>query len=157
MTVSNDEITSTLDAIANLLEIEEESPFRIRAYRNAADSIRMLEPPLADMVERGDDLTQLDGIGSAIALKIEEIARTGRLAYLSKLEAKSSPGLLQLLEIPGLGPKRVRTLRDALGVRSLEELLEAARAGRLSDVPGFGKATVDKLIQRLERKLETDS
>ena len=116
MTLSNKDIAGILDDIGSLLEVEDASPFRVRAYKNAADTIRFFDPPLAEMVTRDEDLTKLEGIGPAIAKKIEEIVQTGKLAYMDKLAAESSPGLLELLRLPGLGPKRVRALRDDLQV-----------------------------------------
>jgi len=151
MAARNSDIAEVLESIANLLEIEDASPFRIRAYRNASDTIRMLDPPLAQMVAAGEDLARLPDIGPAIARKITEIVETGHVAYLEKLTKESSPGLLELLRIPGLGPKRVRALRDGLGIGSLADLERAAEEGRLGEVPGFGAKTQDRLLQRLRK------
>ena len=144
------EIAAILDSIADLLEIEEASGFRIRAYRNSADSIRFFDPPLAEMVAAGSDLTELQDVGPGIAKKIEQIVAEGPDAYRARLEA-SAPGLLELLRVPGLGPKRVRNLRDALGIGSIEGLREAAEQGRLREVAGFGPKTEERILRRLQR------
>lgn len=154
MDPQNAAIADVLESIANLLEIDDESPFRIRAYRNAADTIRLLDPPLCAMVAAGERLTTVQDIGPAIAKKVEEIVRAGCAVYLEQLEAERSPGLLELLRIPGLGPKRVRALRDGLGISSIDDLRAAAEAGRLSEVPGFGAKTAERLLERLRKSDE---
>lgn len=147
--IDNEQIADILDDIGSLLEVDEASPFRIRAYRNAADSIRMLNPPLAEMVAEGKSLTELQDIGPAIAKKIEEIVRTGHLVYVDKLAQESGAGVLELLRIPGLGPKRVRLLRDELSVTSRSELREALESGRVRGLAGFGEKTEERLLRRL--------
>lgn len=147
--MENKEIAGVLDDIANLLEIDDESPFRIRAYRNASDTIRFFDPPLAEMVERGEDLTKLEGIGKAIAEKIVEIVQTGKLAFLQRLTEKSSPGLLDLLRIPGVGPKKVRLMREHLGILSIDDLRAAIESGKISEIPGFGAKSLETLRRRL--------
>lgn len=156
MAARNSDIADVLESIANLLEIEDASPFRIRAYRNASDAIRMLDPPLAEMVAAGEDLVRLQDIGPAIARKITEIVEIGHVAFLEKLTRERSPGLLELLRIPGLGPKRVRALRDGLGIGSLDDLEQAAEQGRLGDVPGFGAKTQERLLRRLRKMRGAD-
>ena len=156
MAVPGAEIAAILESIANLLEIDDASPFRIRAYRNAADTIRMLDPPFAQMLADGEPLTDVQDVGPAIAKKIEEILEVGPAAYADKLEKESSPGLLDLLKIPGLGPKRIRVLREALGVSSPDTLRAAIESGRLREVPGFGAKTEEQLLRRLRRFLGDD-
>lgn len=151
MDPENAAIADVLESVASLLEIDDESPFRIRAYRNAADTIRLLNPPLCAMVERGEDLTTVQDIGPALAKKVEEIVRAGCAAFLERLSTERSPGLLELLRIPGLGPKRVRALRDALGIQSIDDLRAAAESGRLSEAPGFGPRTAERLLERLRK------
>ena len=157
MATTNADIVRILGDIASLLEVDEASGFRVRAYRNAADSIRFLDPPLTEMVEKGEPLNDLQDIGPAIAKKIEEIIQTGHLAYLDKLGAESGPGILELLRISGLGPKRVRLLRDTLNIRSPEELLAAAESGALAGVSGFGPKTVTTLLEKLRKKYGEDA
>lgn len=158
MTLPNTEIATALDDIASLLEIEEASPFRIRAYRNAADTVRSLSTELSALVAAGDDLTQLPDIGSAIAAKIKEMIEDGRVTYLDKLAPDTAPGLLDLLRIPGLGPRRIRVLRDELGIGDVDGLRAAAEAQRLRDLPGFGAKTEERLLRRARRHAgETDA
>ncbi len=150
--VQNAEIADRMERLADLLEIEGENPFRVRAYRNAAATIRVLPRRLSEMVEAGEDLTKLHGIGEAIARKIEGLVETGHLEALEKLERSEGAHLADLLQIPGLGPKRVRALREALGVDSPEALAEAVRAGRLASLPGFGAKTEVAILRALERR-----
>lgn len=150
--ISNETIAVQLEEIADLLEIEGENPFRIRSYRNAARELRDLPGPVAELVEAGFDLTELRGIGEGIAKKIVELVRTGHLEYLEKLERETGPGLAELLAVPGLGPKRVKKIHDELGVSSAEDLLAAARAGKLAKLSGLGEATQRKILEALERR-----
>ena len=152
MTTTSADVARVLDSIADLLELDQASPFRVRAHRNAADSLRFLDPPLADLVAAGEDLTALQDVGAGIAKKIEEIVAKGADAYLAELDA-GAPGLLELLRIPGIGPKRARDLR-ALGIASVDALREAAESGRLGEVPGFGPKTVERILRRLARSAE---
>ncbi len=152
MPISNETIATRLEEIADLLEIEGENPFRIRSYRNAAREVRDLPGPIADLVEGGFDLTELRGIGEGIAKKIVELVRTGHLEYLEGLERGAGAGLAELLAVPGLGPKRVKKIHDELGVSNAQELLAAARAGKLAELPGLGRATQAKILEALERR-----
>ena len=127
MSVHNADIAKVFGQIADLLEIEAANPFRVRAYRNAARELEMLGVPAADMLARGEDLRELPGIGDDLAAKIAEIVGTGSCKALEKLRHELPPTITQLLEIPHLGPKRVRALYDRLGVTTLEQLAEAAR------------------------------
>jgi DNA polymerase (family 10) len=123
----------------------------VRAYRNAAFTIRTLTRPLAEMVEGGEDLAELHGVGAAIARKIAELVRTGHLAALERLEAREGHELANLLRIPGLGPKRVRQLHQQLGVSSLEELSDAVRSGRVAELPGFGPKSERAILRAVAR------
>lgn len=152
MTAKNTEIAELLDAIASLLEIEGDPGFRVRAYRNAADTIRFFDPPLSAMVAAGDDLTKLDDIGKGIAKKIEEIVGTGYEVFRDNLE-RSAPEL-GLLRIPGLGPKKAGVLKRELGVTSVEELEQAAATGRLRVLAGFGEKTEESLLRRIRKLRE---
>jgi DNA polymerase (family 10) len=145
----NAAIAERLERYADLIEIEGENPFRVRAYRNAADTVRSLTRSLAEMVEAGEDLSELHGVGDAIARKITELVRTGRLRALEKLEAREGEELADLLRIPGLGPKRVRLLHQRLGVRSPDELADAVREGRVRGLAGFGPKTERSILRAL--------
>lgn len=146
MPVHNDEIAGIFLEIADLLEIEEANPFRVRAYRTAARLIRGLPEELQDMVARGDDLTRLAGIGKDLAAKIEEIIKTGHAGALDRLHKEVPASLEELLKIPGLGPKRVKLLYDNLHIKTLAQLKSAAQKGRLRNLPGFGKKTEQQIL-----------
>jgi DNA polymerase (family 10) len=138
MPVHNEDIALIFDELADLLEIEEANPFRVRAYRNAARTVRSLGRELRQMVADDEDLTALPGIGKDLAAKIKEIVATGHAGALDKLHSEVPASLEALLKIPGLGPKRVKTLYHELQIKTLTQLEEAARAGRLRELAGFG-------------------
>lgn len=152
MPIQNIEIASIFTRVADLLEIEGANAFRIRAYQNAAQRIGSLPRNLSDMVAAHEDLTQLGGIGKDLAGKLEEIVSTGHLRMLDEMESHLPAGLLQLLDLPGLGPKRVRTLYDQLKITSLPQLVRAAERGRIRELPGFGVKLEEKLLRDLRRK-----
>ncbi len=148
----NAEIAAAFDEIADILEIQVANPFRIRAYRNAARVVNGLPAEAAAMVARGDDLTELPGIGEDLAQKIADIAQTGTTALLDKLRAETPPALVELLRLPGLGPKRVKALHEELDVETLPQLHRALKDGRVGRLPGFGEKTASRLLQALEAK-----
>ncbi len=150
MPIHNTDIAAVFDEIADFLEIGGENPFRIRAYRNAARTFRGLGPELRDMVDQNEDLTQLPGIGKELAAKIVEILETGTARALKKLQARHPQTLRDLLKIPNLGPKRVRILYQDLNIHNLEQLIEAARAGRISELSGFGAKTEKHILESAE-------
>jgi DNA polymerase (family 10) len=147
--VHNADVAAAFEEIADLLEIGDESPFRVRAYRNAARVVRDLGREVGEMVAGGEDLTTLPGIGADLAAKIRELAATGELGLLASLRARTPSALTALLALPGLGPKRVRALYDALGVTTEDELGEAARAGKIRALPGFGEKTEARILSAL--------
>ncbi|MDA1265661.1 MAG: helix-hairpin-helix domain-containing protein [Planctomycetota bacterium] len=151
--ITNRELSEVLEAIALLMELDAEQPFRLRAYRGAADEVMAIPDSVAEMLAAGKDLTELQGVGKGIAARIAEIVPLGRDAYLEQLEKEYAPGLLRLLKVPGLGPKRVRTIRDGLGISSPEAVKEAAEAGKLRDLPGFGEKTEATILRRVNRAL----
>lgn len=110
MPVHNADIAAIFEEIADLLEIEGDNPFRIRAYRNAARTLRDLGREVTSLLETGEDLTELPGIGTDLAAKIQDIVATGTTSLLGKLRKRVPPALTELLHLPGLGPKRVKAL-----------------------------------------------
>ncbi len=150
MPVHNEDIAAAFDEIAELLELQQANPFRVRAYRTAARNIRGLGQELSDLVAAGADLTELPGIGEDLAKKIQAFVTRGRLAYLESLRRQLPPGVVELLQVPGLGPKRVRALYEGLGVHSLAGLAQAARDGRLQSLPGFGPKLTAQILRRIE-------
>ncbi len=150
MPVQNSDVSDIFNKMADLLEIEGANPFRVRAYRNASRAVSSLPRSVSDMLESGEDLTDLPGIGKDLAGKIKEIVETGSLALFEELKGKTPSGLSQLMKVEGLGPKRVRALNRNLGVTSLKELEEAARTGKVRELDGFGEKTEQKILEELE-------
>ncbi|MGQ0577952.1 MAG: DNA polymerase/3'-5' exonuclease PolX [Betaproteobacteria bacterium] len=153
MPVVNATVAAIFEEIADLLDIQGANPFRIRAYRNAGRTIGGLGTDVRSMVEHGADLKALPGIGEDLAAKITEIAQTGKCSFLERLRRRVPPGVVDLLKIPGLGPKRVRTLYQDLEVQTLEQLLRAARDGRVRELPGFGEKTETRIVEAARARL----
>ncbi len=155
MPIHNADIAAVFEEIADLLDLKGENPFRIRAYRNAARMILDLGRELREMVEAGQDLTELPGIGADLAKKIEEIVRTGKCAALEELRSESAPGILELLRIPGLGPKRVKALNRSLGITNMDQLRAAAEAGKIRELPGFGEKSEKQILDAIKARALT--
>lgn len=151
--VHNADIARIFAEIADLLEIQDANPFRVRAYRNAARTVGDVRRDLAQTIGEGKPLPRLPGIGADLAAKIGEIARTGTTKLLERLHKDLPPAITALLRIPGLGPKRVRALYRELNVQTLDQLAEAARAGRVRELPGFGAKTEAAILASVEAHL----
>jgi DNA polymerase (family 10) len=150
--MENPAIAALFDEMADLLELDGAVVFRVRAYRNAARTVRDLGAPLREMAERHpEQLTELPGIGKDLAGRIQELVATGDFAAHRELLAKFPPSLLELLRLPNLGPKRVKQLHDELHITSLTELKEAIAQGRLAEVRGFGARSAAKLREELDK------
>jgi len=144
--MQNPDIARLFDEVADLLEIQDANPFRVRAYRNAARTIRDFPEPIADLVRTGTkDLTDIAGIGDDLAEKITAIVTTGELPLRKQLASKLPAGLLDLLRIPGLGPKRVKLLYKKLKVKSAADLAAALDKGRIQKLKGFGPKMEEKI------------
>jgi DNA polymerase (family 10) len=152
MPVHNADIAAAFEEIADLLELGDENPFRVRAYRNAARVVGGLSLDLAATLAEGAELPKLPGIGADLAGKIREIAATGSCKLLAQLRRRFPAGITALLALPGLGPKRVRALRAAR-IGSLEDLRRAARAGKLPALPGFGEKTAQRIVDAAQAQL----
>jgi DNA polymerase (family 10) len=137
-------IADTLDKIATLLELKGENPFKIRAYTNAARSIETFGGNLGDLKDE-ETLEKIPGIGKAIAAKIKELVETGSLRFFEDLRSEFPAEILELFSLPGLGAKKVKALYEQLGVSSIAQLQTACEAGRVAELPGFGKTTQEKL------------
>jgi DNA polymerase (family 10) len=153
MTVHNAEVATAFEEMADLLEIEGANPFRVRAYRFAARTLRDLPAEVGEMVAKGEDLTSLPGIGDDLAGKIKEILATGTAAAIEAQRKRVPATLTGLLRIPGLGPKRVKRLAHELKIRSLSELQTAAQAGRVRTLAGFGEKTEQHILDALATRL----
>lgn len=157
MPASNSDIAKVFDEIADLLEILDENAFRIRAYRNAARLIEGLGVSAGQMLAKGEDLTELPGIGKDLAGKIREIVETGTCAAREELRKKLPATITTLLKIPGLGPKRVQTLYRRLDISTPEQLYAAVKDGKVRELPGFGEKTEAALLQALGRRAPADA
>ena len=153
MPVHNADIARVFEDIADLLEIQEANPFRVRAYRNAARTVGDLRLDVAATLEAGKALPKLPGIGEDLAGKIREIVETGACGLLERLKKELPPGITELLHIPGLGPKRVKTLYHDLGIHTLPQLYKAAQEGRIRALAGFGEKTEQNLLGGVETHL----
>ncbi|GAB4466555.1 MAG: DNA polymerase/3'-5' exonuclease PolX [Burkholderiaceae bacterium] len=153
MPVKNADIAAAFEQIADLLELQNANPFRVRAYRNAARVVGELKLDLAATVAAGRPLPKLPGIGADIEAKIREYATSGRIGALERLKKEVPAGVAELLKLPGLGPKRVRALYEELHVHTLPQLLRAARDGRIRSLPGFGAKTESRIAEAIERQL----
>ncbi|WP_437275833.1 DNA polymerase/3'-5' exonuclease PolX [Sorangium sp. So ce375] len=155
--MENIELARIFEEVADLLEIQDESPFRVRAYRTAARTLTALVAPVAGLVEREGPgaLTALPGIGKDLAGKIVELLGTGELAMLKELTAKTPESLVEMMRIPSLGPKRARLLYDKLGVETVDELEQAARSGRLVGVRGFGEKLAATILDGCVKRRAT--
>jgi DNA polymerase (family 10) len=145
MTIHNIEIAAKFNQIADLLEIQGENPFRIRAYRNAARELESLPQEITDMIQQGVDLTTLPTIGDDLAKKIEVMVKTGEIPYLKKLETQVPLVLSELLKVEGLGPKRVKTLFQKLNVQNADDLRKVIESGKLRTIKGFGEKLEQKI------------
>jgi len=151
MAIHNREISRILSEMADLLDIKGENQFRVRAYRNAARSVEDLPKPAGELIAEDTDLSSFPGIGSAIAEKIKQLVETGTITQLEQLKKELPPGLLDMLKIPELGPRRVGDLYRHLGVSDLDDLAHAAYHSTIDQVPGFGK----KLSESIRKNVQT--
>ena len=149
--MTNAHIAEQLEAFASLLDLSGAGYYTSRAYRRAAETIRETKAPIAELVAEGR-IQELRGIGAGIAARLRELVETGRIAELDELERDVQPELIGLGRFLGVGPKRMVEIGRALGVSTVEEFREAARAGRLTSVPGIGPQTERRLLERLEHE-----
>jgi len=148
--MQNDEIAKVLDAIADMLELSGENFFRVRAYRNAARAIH--DQPVAVAELTLEQIDEIPGIGADLAGKIATLTKTGDLPIRRELANKFPRELLELREIPGLGPKRIKLLMDLLHIRGKEDLERYAKSGKLHSIKGFGPKMAEKILEAIARK-----
>lgn len=150
--MKNAEIARLFEELSDLLEIQGANPFRLRAYRNAGRTIDGLTEPIAVLAEEGAKaLTALQGIGKDLAEKIIVVCETGELPQLNELREQVPPGVVKMLRIPGIGPKKVATLYKELKLETLDQLKAAAENGDVADLKGFGKKTAQTILEGLEQ------
>ncbi len=148
--MTNREIATRFERVAELLEFQGANPFRVRAYRNGARKIADLDEPISAIAaDASRSLTEIDGIGKAQSEKLEELLATGRLPILEELLEQISPSVLSLLRVPGLGPKKASLLHRELGVNSLDDLREACEGQRVRALKGFGAKTEETILKGL--------
>jgi len=146
---TNQQVANIFNLIADLLEIKGENIYKILAYRKVVDSLSEMSYEVYDVWQKGN-LIDVPGVGKAIAEKIDELFTTGRLEFLEKLEAEVPPSLVELLQVPDIGPKKVSLFWRELGIRNLSELESAARSGQIRNLPGMGIKSEAKVIGGIE-------
>jgi DNA polymerase (family X) len=149
--VKKKEVAAILEEIGILLELKGENPFKTRAYSNAARTVSGLTDDLRELVESGK-IVDIKGIGKALAEKITTLVKTGKLPYYEELKSEFPPTIFELLNIPGLGPKKIKKLYDTLGISSLVELEYACHENRLVDLEGFGSKTQENILKGIDAK-----
>lgn len=149
--MDKDQVAEILTGIGTLLELKGENPFKTRAYFNAARAIEATNEPL-DKLATENRLGEINGIGEALQKKITELVTTGKLVYYEDLKASVPPGLLAMMEIPGVGPKKIKALHDELGIASVEELEKACQDGRVAKLKGFGEKTALNICEGIHRR-----
>jgi DNA polymerase (family X) len=147
--MDRDQVAAILSEIGTLLELHGENAFRTNAYHNGARAVLQMEEDLGEVVRQGR-LMEIPGIGSTLRDKITTLVTTGRLPYYDELKAKTPAALLQMLRIPGLGPKKVMALYNQLGIDTLEKLEAACNDGRVAAQRGFGAKTQQKILEGLK-------
>jgi DNA polymerase (family 10) len=151
MAVHNHEIAKALKKLSDLLEIDDASSFRVRAYRNAAQTINEMSQELADLVEQDQDLSKLPDIGKNMADKIKDFVQTGKLKQLEEMQQKIPVDTEELMQISQLGAKGIKALYEHLGITNMDRLKEAAEAGKVEDLKGFGKKTQQKMLDEISK------
>jgi len=148
--LDNKGVSLILQEVALLLELKGENPFKVKAYSNAARSIEILEEDLEKIIREGR-LREIKGVGEALALHITELVKTGKLGLYEELKSSVPPGHLEMLKIPGLGPKKIKALDDALDIKTVGELEYACLENRLIELQGFGLKTQEKILQGIQQ------
>uniref|UniRef100_UPI00404A1F74 DNA polymerase/3'-5' exonuclease PolX n=1 Tax=Cephaloticoccus sp. TaxID=1985742 RepID=UPI00404A1F74 len=144
--MTKNEIAELLNEIGVLLELKGENPFKIRAYQSGARALEAIEESELARLIAAEELDSVKGIGDALAQKITELHTTGKLQFLEKLRASIEPGLVELLDIPGMGPKKVRALHDKLGVTDIASLSKACAENKVAELDGFGAKSQEKIM-----------
>ncbi|KWO11199.1 phosphoesterase [Burkholderia cepacia] len=156
MPIHNAGYAAVFAEIADMLEIQGANPFRVRAYRNAARTIGDYGRDIATMIANGDDLGKIPSIGPDLASKLREIAATGTCELQQTLRHALPGAIVELLDVPGLGAKRVKALHEALHVDSLEQLRAEAKSGHVRELPGFGAKTEAHLLEAIDDRLQRE-
>ena len=155
--MQNTRIADHLEEIADLIELQDGSRFRVRSFRNAARTVRNHSKPVQELVENDEDLTELPSIGESTADDIAEIVETGTCERLEKLRSDTPRGTTELMRVPGLGPKRAMEIHQELDVSSLDDLREACEDHRVRELDGFGEKTEQKILEGIDTLEETSN
>ena len=150
MPLTNEQIAALFEDMGALLEMNGDTIFKIRAYQRAARTIEQLPSPLAQAVENGEDLTKIPGVGKAISEKIAEFINTGQVAAYQRLLDELPPGVLELKDIPGIGPKTAMAISHELGISTVEGVAQAAADGRLAELPRMGKRAAESILRHIK-------
>lgn len=150
--MNKSEMADLLNEIGVLLELKGENPFKIRAYQSGARVLEAMEQAEIERLIEAGELDSVKGIGDALAQKITELHQTGKLEFLEKLRASIEPGLVELLDIPGMGPKKVRALHDKLGVTDIASLTKACEENRVAELDGFGAKSQEKILAGIKHR-----
>ncbi|MDT8394766.1 MAG: nucleotidyltransferase domain-containing protein, partial [Bacteroidales bacterium] len=156
MPVSNKTIARILNEVADLLDIKGANEFRVRSYREAAQTISGISENITKLAENKEELKSFPGIGDSMAGKIVEIAETGKLSQLKKLRKKIPESLLEVMNLGQMGPRRTKILYDNLNIESIDDLKEALDEGKVKKIKGFGKKSVENLIKEIEEYEKKD-
>ncbi|MEM6278150.1 MAG: DNA polymerase/3'-5' exonuclease PolX [Verrucomicrobiota bacterium] len=146
--MTRDDLADTLEEIALLLELKGENPFKIRAYRTGAETVRQFSGDIVALA-RDNELKGIKGIGNALQQKLHELASTGGLEFHKNLRSEFPETLFELFKVPGLGPKKIKALYESLDVDSLARLKEVAASGEMASLAGFGKKTAEKILEAI--------
>ena len=149
--MNKDAVAEVLKEIGILLELKGENPFKTRAYVNGARTLEGLTEPLETLIQE-ERLGEVKGIGKALVEKITELVQTGELEYYTNLKASIPAGLFEMLDVQGMGPKKVKALHDKLGIESIEALEAACEAGQVAKLDGFGKKSEEKILESIAFK-----
>ncbi|MBX3144934.1 MAG: DNA polymerase/3'-5' exonuclease PolX [Trueperaceae bacterium] len=148
--MTNAELARNLDLLADLSELDGANSFSVRAYHNAAATVRALEEQVSALLASGFELTQIKGIGKEIAAKLKTLVDTGALPQIAALQERVPLGLLEVVQVKGVGAKQARTLYDTLGVASLDDLEAAAKDGKIAALSGFGAKTQERILKGID-------
>src|SRR5437763_6998922 len=147
--MDKDRVATILDDIGVLLALRGENQFRCQAYHAAARALLQLEGDFVQIVATGE-LTSIPGIGATLEEKITVLVTTGCLPFYDKLKAETPLGLVEMLRLPGMGPKKIRALYDLLRIENLDQLRQACEQGKIAELKGFGAKTQQKILEGLE-------
>src|SRR5882724_6920757 len=150
--MTKNEIADVLTEIGTLLELKGENPFKVRAYQTGARALEGIEEAELTRLIAEEKLGTIKGFGEALVQKITELHTTWKLEYFEKLKASIEPGLVEILQIPGVGPKKIKVLHDKLGVASIADLTKACNDGRVAALEGFGEKTQEKILAGIKNR-----